>query len=105
MKGVDGLTVRGEGKAEILVPFEVRDSTNVVVRNVVFGPEGVRTVNCEDTLVDLGRKDGERPVADPKAELHKLDTDVEWADEHLQIERLERLNRRLQKLRVLNRAK
>ncbi len=105
VKGVDGLTVRGEGKAEVLVPVEIRDSKNVVFRNVALGPDGARIVNCEDTLVDLGKKDGEPVVVDPHAEMKKLDIDVEWADEHLQKERLERLNRRLQQLRIMNRAR
>ena len=105
VKGVDGLTVRGEGKAEILMPVEIRDSKNVIFRNVVFGPEGAKIVNCEDTLVDVGAKGGESPVVDPHAEMKRLDVDVEWADEHLQAEKLERLNRRLQKLRILNRPR
>ena len=105
VKGVDGLTVRGEGKAEILMPVEIRDSKNVVFRNVAPGPEGVRVVNCEDTLVDLGKKGGEPDIEDPHEELGKLDVDVEWADEHLQAEKLERLNRRLQRLRIMNRAR
>ena len=105
VKGADGLTVRGEGKAEILMPVEIRDSKNVVFRNVVLGPDGVRVVNCEDTLVDLGKKSGEPALVDPHEEMRKLDVDVEWADEHLQAEKLERLNRRLQRLRIMNRAK
>ncbi len=105
VKGVDGLTLRGEGKAEILMPVEISDSKNVIVRNVVFGADGVRVVNCEDTLVDLGKRGGEPAVVDPHEEMRKLDVDVEWADEHLQAEKLERLNRRLQRLRIMNRAK
>ena len=105
VKDVDGLTVRGEGKAEILVPVEIRDSRNVVVRNVVLGEEGARVVNCEDTLVDLGKKEGCHASMDPHVEMKKLDVDVEWADEHLQAEKLERLNRRLQKLRIMNRPR
>jgi len=37
--------------------------------------------------------------------MKELDVDVEWADEHLQSEKLERLNRRLRKLRIMNRPR
>ena len=105
VNGVDGLTVRGVGKAEIMMSVEIRDSRNVIFRNVVFGAEGVRVVNCEDTLVDLGGKDGEPAIADPHEAMRRLDIEVEWADEHLQAEKLERLNRRLQRLRIRNRPR
>ena len=87
------------------MPVEIRDSRNVIFRNVVFGAEGVRVVNCEDTLVDLGGKDGEPAIADPHEAMRRLDIEVEWADEHLQAEKLERLNRRLQRLRIRNRPR
>lgn len=100
----DGVTLRGEGKAEILMPVEVRDATNVIIRNVTLGRDGIRTVGCEDVLIDLGKKEGEKAY-NLHAELKRLDAAVEWAEEHLEHEKTERLDRKLQKLRVLNRAR
>ena len=53
----------------------------------------------------MGRKDGEPEIADPHEEMKRLDVEVEWADEHLQAEKLERLNRKLQRLRIQNRPR
>ena len=101
---VDGVTLRGEGKAEILMPMEIRGTKNVIVRNVVLGDNALTTADNEDLLVDFGKKTGERAEG-LHEELHRLDAAVEWAEEHLEHEKVERMDRRLRKLRVLNRSR
>ena len=98
-EGVDGVTVRGEGHAVIGIPVEIVRSKNVVLKGVVVSGENVRLTQCEDVRVDLASRASAAPLASGMDGILQLDRAIEWADQHLEQERVERLCERLERMK------
>jgi hypothetical protein len=90
-KCVDGVTVRGEGRALIEMPVVVEQSTNVVVRNVVTPDGDVRLVRSENVSLDIASSACDTPAGDAADELARIDKALEWAHQHAEYEKVERL--------------
>ena len=100
IRGVDGVTVRGEGRAVLNLPVEVESSQNVLVRGAEIR-RGTRTsADCEAVRIDIPPVNPPRRPDDRAEAVRVTDRELEWADQHLQREKSERLREELDALRV-----
>ena len=88
---MDGVTVRGEGRALIEMPVVVEQSTNVVMRNVVTPDGDVRLVRSENVSLDIASSACDTPAGNAAEELARIDKALEWAHQHAEYEKVERL--------------
>ena len=99
LDGVQGVTVRGEGRAVVQMPIEVTGSTNVVIRNLVVPDGKVRVCRSEGVRVDLPSGSSDCPLAGLPSDVKGLDKALEWAEQHGELEKIERLRELLQRAR------
>ncbi len=90
-KCVDGVTVRGEGNALIEIPVVVEQATNVVIRNIVMPDGDVRLIRSESVSLDLAPSVCDEPAGNATEELARIDKMLEWAHQHAEYEKVERL--------------
>ena len=90
-KCVDGVTVRGEGRALIEIPIVVEQSTNVVVRNIVVPDGEVKLIRSENVSLDIAPSVRDVPAENATDELARIDKMLEWAHQHAEYEKVERL--------------
>ena len=96
-EGVDGVTVRGEGSAHVLLPVAIVKAKNVVVRGIVAPQESVTISKSENVRIDLSAEPD--PLPDGLEGLRRLDKTIEWFDQHLEREKVERLLDRLKRMK------
>ena len=85
------MTVRGEGHALIEIPVVVEQATNVVIRNIVMPDGDVRLIRSESVSLDLAPSVCDEPAGNATEELARIDKMLEWAHQHAEYEKVERL--------------
>jgi len=96
--GVDGVTVRGEGSALVDMPVMIEGSTNVVVRGVAVRDGEVNVRKSAGVVVDLPPSGSDCPRSDRGEAIRRLDERLEWSDQRMEYEKVERLQRELRDL-------
>lgn len=98
--GARDITIAGEGTARIDMPVVLDGVTNAVVKGVSIRGDDVRLARSSGIVAELPARRIEIPADDPTGDVQRLDAAAEWAEQHLEFEKADRLASAIRKLQV-----